>query len=159
VVDALSRHLRRLPPVEAAQLLPRNIHALARIFPVLGRVDVVAGARQRTALPPDPVELRRRDFTALKELLGHIADAQPLVLYVDDLQWGDADSVLPLRELVEPPEAPAMLVLGTYRADEVEHSPFLRDLFGSERRPILVTLFPRAAPTPAAAAARSVRQA
>ncbi|MCA9686800.1 MAG: serine/threonine-protein kinase PknK, partial [Myxococcales bacterium] len=35
VVDALTRYLRRLPRVDAAGLMPRDIHELARVFPVL----------------------------------------------------------------------------------------------------------------------------
>jgi eukaryotic-like serine/threonine-protein kinase len=133
VIDALSRLLRRLPPVGVAQLIPRNVHVLVRLFPVLGRVEAIAGARQRAPLPADPLELRRRGIGAFKEILSRIGDARRVIVSIDDLQWGDLDSVKLLRELCAPPEPPAVLLIGTYRNDEPVPSPFLTELFNAER--------------------------
>src|SRR5207245_2704981 len=83
VIDSLSRYLRRLPAVDAARVLPRDIEALATLFPVLKRVDLVRRERRQRALPPDPQELRQRAFRALKEMFVRIADLEPLVIYID----------------------------------------------------------------------------
>jgi eukaryotic-like serine/threonine-protein kinase len=130
VIDALSRHFRRLGPGGAA-LVPRSVQALVRLFPVLERVEVIAGARQRAPLPVDPQELRRRGVGALKEILSRMSDAERVIVAIDDLQWGDLDSVKLLRELCAPPDPPAVVVLGTHRNDE--ESPFLKELFNPER--------------------------
>jgi len=128
LVDTLSRYLRRLPAVQSAELMPRDVMALAHLFPVLKRVPVVEHARRRTALPGDGKVLRQRAFAALKELLSRIADRNPMVVFVDDLQWGDVDSARLLSDLVTGSEAPALLLVGAYRSGEAHASPCLRAL-------------------------------
>jgi len=49
-----------------------------------------------------------------------------VVIFIDDLQWGDADSAEALFELLKPPGESALPVLGAYRSDEMEESRFLQ---------------------------------
>jgi serine/threonine protein kinase len=126
VIDELSRYLVHLEEQGNAIELPADIDALARVFPVLRRVasiNAVAEAEVR-----DPNLVRRRAFVALRELLAALANRQPLVIYVDDVQWGDADSAALVLELVRPPRAPAVLFVMTHRDQEAQASSFLAEI-------------------------------
>src|SRR5262249_22458425 len=122
----LSSYLRSLPEVDAALLLPDDMSLLVQVFPVLERVEVVAKAPRSRVAGLDEHQVRQRAFRALRELLWRLGSRRSVLWFIDDLQWGDADSAKALFEVLRPPEAPAVLFLGTYRSDEADASPFLR---------------------------------
>lgn len=115
VMDALAAHLAVLPADQTEELLAGDAVLLARLFPVLGRVESLAGADPRDR-EIEPVELRRRAFAALRGLLGQLAARRPVVVWIDDLQRADRDSAALLSELVRPPDAPAILLIGCLNA-------------------------------------------
>ena len=114
--------------------MPDDIGVLARVFPVLQRAEVVARAGIARFATLDEQQVRQRAFRALRSLLGRIGRRSPVVWFIDDLQWGDADIAEAMFEALRPPEAPQVLFLGAYRSDETEGSPFLRTWAELQRR-------------------------
>jgi serine/threonine protein kinase len=127
VIDELARMLADWDPRELDAVLPRNIRALARLFPVLNQVGRIA-AIVDTEPATDAQELRRRAFAALRELLRALLRRHPLILFIDDLHWGDIDSASLLTELLRPPDPPPLLLVLAYRSEERQSSAALNAL-------------------------------
>jgi tetratricopeptide (TPR) repeat protein len=70
-----------------------------------------------TQPPADLAELRRRGFHALRSLLGRLTKVRPVVLFVDDAHWGDADSGAFFNELIHLGE-PAVLTILAHRPED-----------------------------------------
>jgi serine/threonine protein kinase/tetratricopeptide (TPR) repeat protein len=128
LIDSLAVFLNTLTEDIVASVMPRDRMALTRVFPVLGGVPEIAGATYPSIANTDQQELRQRAMNALRELLQRLAIRIPLVLYVDDLQWGDVDSAGLLADLVRPPDAPRMLLLLSYRSEDRDRSSCLKAL-------------------------------
>jgi serine/threonine protein kinase len=148
-IDAVARRLANLAREVADALVPEHAHALIRVFPVLGRVAALAEA-PKPKLEPDAFDLRRQAFEALRELLDRLARRETVVVWLDDLHWGDHDSI-PLFDLLsepgpdgEPP--PPCLWLLSYRDAErdresgSETSPLLAHLSLARERPDAIDL-------------------
>lgn len=128
VIDELARHLASLTDEAITPLLPDDVAAARRLFPVLGRVSRIARAPVGPGPELDPSLGRRQAFGALRELLARVAARRPLVVSIDDFQWGDLDSLALLRELCRQPDPPAMLLLLASRSDAAHKSPVLQAL-------------------------------
>lgn len=127
IVDALARHLRGCPAMELQAVLPRDVASMAQVFPALAALS--DQVRHRVTIPVDAHEVRRRAWAGLRETLARIADRRPLVLFVDDLQWGDSDSATLLADLLRPRDAPVLLFIGAHRDVDVDTSAFLRPFY------------------------------
>jgi len=128
VVDSLARYLLSLSDDAVARLIPRHVVDLVQLFPVLRRVPTFTDAAINEIGIPDVQERQRRAFHALRELLGTVSDRRPLVIFIDDLQWGDAASAAVIRRMLTGTDAPGLLLLGTYRIEDEKRSAFLAEL-------------------------------
>lgn len=96
--------------------MPAHRHDLAlvaRLFPTL-RADSTdeAGASEVAAVPDEAV--RYEAFSAVRRLLHALATQHPIV-WLDDLQWADGDSVALLTALLREPFAPEVFFVLTRR--------------------------------------------
>ena len=128
LVDALARHLETMDEREVDRIVPSHAADLCRVFPVLARVAAFSDGERQTAGAGDLREVRRHACEALRALLIGLSHRVPLVLCIDDLQWGDLDSAALITDLVRPPDAPRLLLLLSYRSEYFERSHCLRSL-------------------------------
>jgi eukaryotic-like serine/threonine-protein kinase len=112
IVDALYCRLDALPREDLRARLPPDAATLARLFPVLRQLPGLTMSES----DDDEVALRRRAFEAMRELLRRMGELGTLVLAIDDLQWGDLDSMTLLAEVLSAP-APLLCILA-YRSDD-----------------------------------------
>jgi tetratricopeptide (TPR) repeat protein/tRNA A-37 threonylcarbamoyl transferase component Bud32 len=117
IVDMLTGVILGLPVEDIEGLAPRELGSLVRLFPVMRRIPRFAELATAIPAPPDPQELRRRGFIALRSVLSRLARIRPVVMFVDDAHWGDADSAGWLAELVHHAD-PAMLVVIAHRPED-----------------------------------------
>jgi hypothetical protein len=107
LVDEMVELLRARPTLLREQ--PAGMESLAAIFPTLAGLSS-APLRETTA-----AEGRRLALGALRGLLRGFRHDRPVVLWIDDLQWADKDSLELLSGLFDGDDAPSFFLLGTVR--------------------------------------------
>ncbi|MEZ4298151.1 MAG: serine/threonine-protein kinase [Polyangiaceae bacterium] len=139
-MDDLTRYWVGLDEAAAEALCPdEGVEALALLFPELRRVPVVdARARARGSEGRGDLRtLRQTGFRALRQLLSRVAARQALVLWVDDAQWADADSVALVEGVFgADPAPPIELVIGRRPADETSQPGLLAALSLAKARSV-----------------------
>ena len=136
VMDALVSHLSHMDDISCAHLLPTDVSDLARLFPALERLGAVQRLRTARRAGGDESQIRRRAEHALRALVTSVASNQRLLLWIDDMQWGDLDSAGVLRSWLEQPlEAPVFIVL-SYRSEEIQTSSSLALLLEEPERTV-----------------------
>ncbi|MCY0995363.1 protein kinase [Nannocystis sp. ILAH1] len=116
LLDAITALLCTYPPFECEALtrdLGGKFDALTQVFPVLARVEHRVPSRVQAGSHSN--EIRRLAFQGLKLLLYRIAERQPTVIFLDNLQWGDLDSAYLLNHLLGSPGVPPALFINAYR--------------------------------------------
>lgn len=126
VLDALVTQLSREDDIEVSHTLPRDVQALSQLFPVLTRLTAV----ERLLRPSAPAMVkpvaREAAESALRDLFARICSRRTVIIWIDDLHWGDADSARILKGWQASPPIAGLLLLLSYRSDEISTSPCLR---------------------------------
>jgi DNA-binding CsgD family transcriptional regulator len=112
--------VRDLVRAEGTTILDGNEREFARLLPELGP-------------PPEFGDARRGLlFESVGALLGRLATQQPVVLVIEDLHWADRSTRDLIDYLVRSVRLPQLLLIATYRSDELHRGhplrPFLAEL-------------------------------
>jgi len=106
-------------------ILPSGERAAASM-PGLGAVEPGEGARQAARAEQDVGQLQL--FDALHALLTDLAATSAVVLVLEDLHWADASTRRLLAFLVSRLRDQRLLIIGTYRGDDLHRRHPLRPL-------------------------------
>jgi hypothetical protein len=125
LVDRLALFLKGLEDGRVQALLPRHFALLTRLFPVLRQFEPTP---QNAIDVADPREQRHRGFGCLRKILARISESHRLILWIDDLQWCDSDTIQLINDLVRSPDPFGCLVVLSYRDVGIDSNPELREL-------------------------------
>ncbi|WP_175466428.1 MULTISPECIES: helix-turn-helix transcriptional regulator [unclassified Streptomyces] len=126
---AALRALRRALPEEMAAACAGKEGELARLLPELGEAHRDATDEYSTA----------RLFELAGRLLEQISADRPVVLVLEDLHWADASTRHLLAYLFRTLSTGRLMVVGTYRADDIHRRHPLRPLLAELDRLRTVT--------------------
>src|SRR2546421_7935682 len=118
LLDLLRSHLAISFPEQVATEMGSLASALSPLL-----LDLLPLPSELPPLPPlGPEQEKRRFFAALAQFFLRQAIKQPVLLIVEDLHWSDETSLDFLHYLARHCAASPLLVLLTYRSDEVHPS-------------------------------------
>jgi DNA-binding CsgD family transcriptional regulator/tetratricopeptide (TPR) repeat protein len=118
--------VRELSADKMAAMLPgRGTPELARLVPELGEPDESR----------EPGEARARLFEEVLTLLGRLAEAGPVILVIEDAHWADESTRSLLAFLIgQQRELPGVLIMMTFRSDELHRAHALRPMLAELAR-------------------------
>jgi class 3 adenylate cyclase/tetratricopeptide (TPR) repeat protein len=132
--------------IEQGMVTPRSPetlrHALGEAAPEIARIApalrlVVPDIPAPLDLPPE--QARRYLWLSMREFIGRAAQERPLLLLFEDLHWADEPTLLLLEYLAPQLAELPVLIVGTFRDDEVEPSSPLARILNQLVRQRLVT--------------------
>ncbi len=114
-VEAVGWYLRTAPAAEVRADLLRTGALLTRLVP-----DVAGDFPDLPApVQAEPDTQRYLMFEAVNDLLGTLASSAPVLLVLEDLHWADRPTLALLSHLARNRDAARLVVLGTFRTEEV----------------------------------------
>jgi tetratricopeptide (TPR) repeat protein len=118
-VQALRHVVAHEDPDELRAQLGVHAATLAHLVPELETALTGEVARRPR---DDPAHDRYRLFRSVSTFLAELSASAPVLLVLDDLQWGDSATLHLLRHLAADTAQGSLLLLGTYRDSEVTRS-------------------------------------
>lgn len=114
--------LRELVHSDGTAVLDGRESEFARLLPELGS-------------PPDAADTRRGYlFELVASLFARLSESRPVVLVLEDLHWADRSTRDLIGFLVRSARLPGLLLIGTYRTDELHRGHPLRSFLAELER-------------------------
>jgi DNA-binding NarL/FixJ family response regulator len=143
IIDLLRSDMATRPAADVIENLGADAPEIVKILPELA--SIIPGLAPAPALEPE--QEKRRTLQALSQIVVRAAARSPLLVVIEDLHWSDDTSLELLSLLARRTKTLPVLMILTYRSDEVQ--PALRQfLAGLDRERLsiewaLVRLSPR----------------
>ena len=143
-IDHLEQAARTASPEGFRTALGVNAPEVAKLLPSLRqRYDDIAPSPELT-----PEQERRYMLHGMGEFIERAANNRPMVLTYEDLHWADESTLLLLRHLGGRAAQLPLLIIGTFRDDELEPGrplttaigPLFRDVGAVDLRPRSMTV-------------------
>jgi DNA-binding CsgD family transcriptional regulator len=125
LVEALRTLVRTTPAPELDRLLGPARRELSRLLPELAPVEIA---------PAPSAGSTAQLFELVLGVLGRLGSDRPLVLVVEDLHWADRSTLELVAFLVRALQGTRVLLVLTYRSDEVDRRSPLRPLLSGWER-------------------------
>ena len=126
IIDEYLRRVKTKPETEQENEKKRLTQLLGDLSAIIAKLnpnilDLLGKAPDLVALDPD--KENKRFLMICAKFFSNITQ-EPVVLYIDDLQWADEGSLSLLEELITTIDKSKILFIGTYRDNEItpEHS-------------------------------------
>ena len=114
-IEILERLERSLPPAELREVLGDGAAAAAKLVPELRRH--FSDLPEPSALPAE--QERRQLLNGLCDVFARVGQRQPLTLTLEDLHWADDSTLVLVQHLVPRLEELGLLLVATYRDNEI----------------------------------------
>jgi len=135
LVDSLARITRTDVPPAIEELMSRSV-AMTRLFPTLAFPAVIASSDEETVvLPATPEQAMSRAASELRQLIDALAGGRPVLLFLDDAQWGDYQSAqIFLRLLDTSSPGPRIVLVLCYSTEDWRTSLLLQTMVYADVR-------------------------
>lgn len=145
IVDSLAR-LARLEPSAATDEVMSHAVSMTRLFPTLAFPSPAAVSAHDVTivLPPTPEQAMARAAIELRALIAALAARHkgPVVLLLDDAQWGDYQSAQVFLRMLAAPASPPLVLVVCYSTEDWRTSLLLQTLVHSKLRRAELQLAP-----------------
>ncbi|WP_227793574.1 AAA family ATPase [Paenibacillus guangzhouensis] len=86
------------------------------------RLELLIGKQPSVASLPAAQAQQRFQLVLIRFIQLFLHQEHPLILFLDNMQWGDEETLQCLRLLMEDPETSHLLVIGTFRDDTAQEN-------------------------------------